>query len=120
MKVSDARAAEIVMADWDRIRPITHTITQLFYERLFETNPRSRSLFTRDMNDQRTVLVQMIEMIVDSLPSPQSKARAVRASGIRHAGYGVKASDYIAFRDALLWALEAALGDDWNKERRIA
>jgi hemoglobin-like flavoprotein len=43
-----------------------------------------------------------------------------RALGARHAGYGVRAAHYQTLGDALLAALAAALGDDFDAPTREA
>jgi hypothetical protein len=37
---------------------------------------------------------------------------AIRGFAVRHVEYGVELVDYVALREALLWTLERALGED--------
>jgi hemoglobin-like flavoprotein len=37
---------------------------------------------------------------------------AIRGFAVRHVEYGVELADYVALREALLWTLEQALGED--------
>ena len=45
---------------------------------------------------------------------------AIRDLSVRHVGYGVKLADYDALGEALLWALEQALGEDFTPAVREA
>jgi hemoglobin-like flavoprotein len=44
----------------------------------------------------------------------------LREMGRRHAGYGVEPEHYTTVGEALLWALEQALGDDFTSETKEA
>jgi len=84
----------------------------LFYQRLFERNPELRPLFKHDMRIQGVKLMTMLAMVVYNLHEPGQVLPAIRDLGVRHVGYGVKLADYDALREALLWTLEQALGED--------
>ncbi len=45
---------------------------------------------------------------------PRRFNRRGKCSSVRHVGYGVKLVDYDALREALLWTLEQALGEDFT------
>jgi hemoglobin-like flavoprotein len=84
----------------------------LFYERLFATNPSFRPLFKNDMRIQGVKLMAMLAVIVYNLPEPGKVSPAIRDLAARHVEYGVHLADYDALREALLWTLEQALGED--------
>jgi len=92
----------------------------LFYERLFATKPNLRPLFKSDMRIQGVKLMAMLAMVVYNLPEPDQVSPAIRDLAIRHVGYGVKLADYDALREALLWTLEQALGEDLTPAVREA
>src|ERR1700733_10354381 len=92
----------------------------LFYERLFAANPSFRSLFKNDMRIQGIKLMAMLAMVVYKLHEPGQVLPAVRDLAVRHVGYGVKLADYDALREALLWTLEHALGEDCTAAVREA
>ena len=92
----------------------------LFYERLFATNPGFRPLFKSDMRIQGVKLMAMLAMVVYNLPEPGQSSPAIRDLAVRHVGYGVKQADYDALRDALLWTVEQALGEDLTPAVRDA
>ena len=92
----------------------------LFYERLFAANPSFRSLFKNDIRIQGVKLMTMLAMVVYNLPEPGQVMPAIRDLAVRHAEYGVKLADYDAMREALLWTLEQALGEDFGHSVRDA
>ncbi len=92
----------------------------LFYERLFAVNPNFRKLFNNDMRIQGVKLMTMLSMVVYNLHEPGQLLPAIRDLSVRHVGYGVKLADYDALGEALLWALEQALGEDFTPAVREA
>ena len=62
----------------------------------------------------------MLAMVVYNFPEPGQILPAIRDLAIRHAEYGVKLADYDTLREALLWALEQALGKDFTPAVRDA
>ena len=92
----------------------------LFYERLFEANPSFRPLFKSDMRIQGVKLMAMLAMVVYNLPGPGRVLPAICDLAVRHVEYGVKLADYDAMREALLWTLEQALGEDFTPAVREA
>jgi hemoglobin-like flavoprotein len=62
----------------------------------------------------------MLSMIVYNLHQPGQVLPAIRDLAVRHVEYGVKRADYDALREALLWTLEQALGEDFTAAVREA
>jgi hemoglobin-like flavoprotein len=62
----------------------------------------------------------MIATAARSLDRIDAIVPAVQALGVRHAGYGVKASDYDAVGAALLWTLDQGLGPVFTPDTREA
>jgi nitric oxide dioxygenase len=48
------------------------------------------------------------------LPEPGQVPPAIHDLAVRHFEYGVKLADYDAMREALLWTLEQALGEEFT------
>jgi hemoglobin-like flavoprotein len=92
----------------------------LFYERLFATNPSFRPLFKNDMRIQVGRLMTMLTLVVYNLHQPGQILPAIRQLAVRHVGYGVKLADYDALREAQIWTLEQALGEDFTPDAREA
>jgi hemoglobin-like flavoprotein len=54
------------------------------------------------------------------LVEPGQVLPTIRDLGLRHVAYGVELADYEALREALLWALEQALGEECTPAVREA
>ena len=95
-------------------------VAELFYERLFQLEPKLRPLFKGDMAEQGRLLMQMIATAVRPLEKLYAIVPAVQALGVRHAGYGVKEADYDTVGSALMWTLEKGLGSNFTPDTREA
>ncbi|MES9970951.1 MAG: globin family protein [Candidatus Thiodiazotropha sp.] len=109
-----------VKQSWAKVVPISEQAANLFYTRLFEVYPEVKPYFKGDMQLQGRKLMNMIDMAVNSLDDLDPMLEAIRDSGKRHAGYGVKTEDYDKVADALLWTLEQGLGEAFTDEVRHA
>ena len=116
----NAAQQEIVRTTFARLAVMPEVAGALFYERLFAANPSFRPLFKNDMRIQGVKLMAMLAMVVYNLPKPDQISTVIRDLAVRHAEYGVKLADYDALREALLWILEQALGEDLTPAVREA
>jgi hemoglobin-like flavoprotein len=110
----------LVQTTFAKLAVMPEVAGALFYERLFIANPTLRPLFKNDMRIQGVKLMTMLAMVVYNLPEPGQVLPAIRDLAVRHAEYGVKLADYDAMREALLWALGQALGEDFTSAARGA
>ncbi len=116
-----ATQVRLVQTTWHQVLPIQNEAARLFYERLFEIDPASRTLFpSADMREQGRKLTAMITVAVNGLSRLDSIVPAVRELGRRHARYGVTHAHYDTVAEALLWTLDQGLGDDFTAEVRAA
>jgi hemoglobin-like flavoprotein len=116
----NAAQQELVRTTLARLVVMPEVAGALFYERLFAENPGFRSLFKNDMRIQGVKLMTMLAMVVYNLHEPGHVMPAIRDLSARHVGYGVKLDDYDAMREALMWTLEQALGEDFTPTVREA
>jgi hemoglobin-like flavoprotein len=110
----------LVQESFARVTPIAETAAALFYERLFELDPKLRQLFRGDMREQGRKLMQMLAVAMRSLDELEAVVPAVQALGRRHAGYGVTGAHYATVGAALLWTLEQGLGSAFTSDVRDA
>jgi hemoglobin-like flavoprotein len=103
---------ELVRVTFSKLAVMPEVAGALFYERLFAANPNFRPMFRDDMRIQGMKLMTMLAVVVYNLHQPGEVLPAIRDLGVRHVGYGVKAADYDALKEALIWTLEQALGED--------
>ena len=111
---------KLVQSSWEQVKPISDKAAELFYGKLFELNPDFKELFPNDMVEQGRKLMAMINTAVNSLNNLEAVVPAVEEMGKRHVGYGVKDEDYDVVGEALLWTLDAGLGDAFTDEVRNA
>jgi hemoglobin-like flavoprotein len=112
---------ELIKASFGKVVPIADQAAGLFYGRLFEIAPETRSMFhTTDMKEQGVKLMQMIGQAVSLLNAPERLVPALQNLGERHRDYGVTEDHYDIVGSALLWTLEQGLGDDFTSETRDA
>jgi hemoglobin-like flavoprotein len=116
----NATQQQLVLTTFARLAVMPEVTAALFYERLFEANPGFRPLFKNDMRLQGVKLMTMLAMVVYNLPEPGKLLPSIRNLAVRHVEYGVRLADYDAMREALLWTLEQALGDDYEPTVREA
>jgi hemoglobin-like flavoprotein len=111
---------ELVQESWDHITTYIPQAGEIFYGRLFETNPQLRSLFSPDIKSQSQKLVAILTFAVRKLDNLNEIITDVRALGKRHANYGVQPAHYAMVADSLLWTLEKGMGSLWTSEVKEA
>jgi len=111
---------ELVKSSWAKVLPIADTAAELFYGKLFNLDPSLKPLFKGDMKEQGRKLMKMINTAVSSLDRLDAVLPGVQQLGIRHIAYGVKDEHYDTVGAALLWTLEAGLGEAFTADTRAA
>lgn len=92
----------------------------LFYDHLFLLDSTLRPLFPADMRGQRVKLVKSLAHVILSLDRLDAVMDHVRDLAVRHARQGIQPYDYATVGEALLAALDEALGTDFTDEARDA
>ena len=93
---------------------------QPWYARLFALDPGLQPLFGKDMRQQARMFMHALGAAVAWLRNFNAIVPSLEALAQRHRGYGVQPQHYAALEEALLWALERALGDSFGDELRAA
>lgn len=110
----------LVQTSWQKVVPIKEKAAELFYMKLFETDPALKPLFKGDIVEQGRKLMAMINTVVMKLDQLGDIVPAVQDLGKRHVAYGVKDEDYATVGGALLWTLGAGLGDAFTDDVKEA
>jgi nitric oxide dioxygenase len=118
--IVNAAQQDLVRTTFARLAVMPEVSGALFYERLFAADPSFRPLFKNDMRIQGVKLMAMLAMVVYNLPQTGQVLPAIRDLALRHVEYGAKLADDDAMREALLWTLEQALGEDFKPSAREA
>jgi hemoglobin-like flavoprotein len=112
--------AVLVKDSWAMVVPISAKAAELFYGKLFEMDPDLKPLFKGDMKEQGAKLMKMINTAVNGLDRLEAIVPAVQMLGKRHVAYGVTDEHYDTVGGALLWTLEAGLGEAFTPAVRDA
>jgi len=107
---------KLIKSSFASVLPFAEEAGKLFYQRLFALDPALRPLFKSDIAEQSRTLMRMIAVAVNGLDRLETIVPAVRALGVRHAGYGVVDVHYETVGEALLWTLEQRLGESFTPE----
>lgn len=106
--------SELIRASFEAIVPRAEELIESFYDRLFETAPGVRSLFPDDIHKQRSKLLQIIGLVVESAECLDEIEEPFRTMGELHIEYGARAEHYPVFRDVMLATLGEFAGDAWT------
>jgi hemoglobin-like flavoprotein len=110
----------LVQSSFAMVEPAGDRLADLFYARLFQLDPPLRDLFGADLHEQNRKLMSMLGFLIGGLSDPDTFLPAARELGQRHATYGARPEHYVTVGAALLWTLEAALGDEFTPDVRSA
>lgn len=110
----------LVRASFAKILPVKAQAAALFYERLFQVAPQTRSMFGADVAAQGAKLMAALSMVVMGLDRLETITPQIRDLARRHSGYGVVGRHYALVGETLLWTLEQGLGRDFTPAVREA
>ena len=82
----------------------------VFYNRLFESEPNLRALFPVDLQEQKQKLMKTLGLAVANLDKFDELKPVLESLGRKHAEYGVREEYYPMVGGALLWTLSELLG----------
>ena len=113
---------ELVQNSWQLVAAMdTQTVGALFYNRLFEIAPEVKPMFSRSsMEEQSRKLLSMLSYVISKLHKLDDIIGEVKKLARSHVHYGVQDEHYTQVGRALLWTLEAGLGDNWNNDLKTA
>lgn len=111
---------ELVQSSFRKVEPILHKAIIIFYDRLFELDRSLRQMFHSPREEQARKLAHVLTVVVNGLSRPQQILAIVEDLGRRHLTFGVREQHYATVGEALLWTLQAELGDAFTSEVREA
>ena len=111
----------LVKSTWSQVVPIADVAATLFYERLFEIDASTPSLFKNaNMAEQRRKLVQALATVIKGLDDLAPLVPVLEELGKNHVRYGVTDRHYDSVGAALLWTLEQGLKESWTPAAKEA
>jgi len=93
---------------------------EIFYKKLFETDPKIISLFKGDIKEQASAMMRMVKTVVQGLNHPEVIIPSIQDLGRRHQEYGVAETQYKIFGDCLVECLEKEVGKEFNGKTKAA
>jgi hemoglobin-like flavoprotein len=115
-----AKQRRLVRESFESAKEYETSILTLFYGRLFEIAPETRTLFKIDIREQAKKLMDTLGIVVDTIDRFEEMLPYLAELGRKHAAFGVLPYQYDRLRVALLWALGQALGLEFDSETRAA
>jgi len=112
-----------VIDTWNQLGRSARTVSEAFYEKLFEENPALRLALVSShfaVPEQAEKLTHMLSFAVTNLKRPDTLIPAARQLGKIHAALGVRESHYDAAAGPLMKSLSQALGPEWTAETATA
>ena len=110
----------LVQESWQKVAPIAPKAAEIFYQTLFELDPKLKPLFKNDITEQGQKLMAMLDTAVKLLNNTEKLIPALQKLGVRHLDYGVFPQHYDTVGAALLKTLEIGLGDDYTAQVKRA
>lgn len=111
-----AQQIQLVQDSFNLLSDETERVSALFYQRLFDINPSLRSLFSQDIAVQGAKFMRTLSMLVWGLHQSDRFTTLAHEVGQHHLAYGVRADYYQPVGEALLWALQQSLGEQFTPD----
>ena len=111
---------QLIQNNWKILLPDVHAIADAFYDHLFNRFPEIKALFPGEPHLQVEKLGDMLEYIVLHLDRLDILLPQIQLMGIRHQRYRVESAHYVPVGEALIFALEKHLQEDWTPALRDA
>jgi len=111
---------DLVRKSFDALWPFRRKLAEQFYGRFFELAPDTRRLFPNVMEKQQLKLMDTLAAIVGTLDQREIFQSIISHTGRKHAEFGVQASHFVAFGDALIWGLQRQFGPAFTAEMQQA
>lgn len=91
-------------------------LVEIFYTRLFVTEPNLRDAFPQGGREQEIKLESTLQLALLSLERAELLVPALKDLGVKHGELGVTEGQYHIFNEILLDTLAAEAGEFWTLE----
>ena len=102
----------LLRKSFKRIEQHSQVAALVFYQRLFELDPRLRPLFKDNIEEQSAKLIEMLALALSLSERPDGLRTELCELGARHATYGVRDEHYQTVGQAMLDMLACVLAED--------
>ena len=115
-----ASECQLVQSTYAKVEPIIAVVARTFHERLFELDPFLKRHFAGNAEAQGQDFISALKTVANSLDNFTNLIPVVEDLARRHAGQGIKDSDYDTVAAALIWTLDQGLQADFTAEVETA
>lgn len=105
-----------IAANYELLASRMYTLTQLFYQRLFEALPQVRPLFRIDIDLQSQHLAAALALIVRNLRLLDVLEQPLMELGADHTRAGVRPQHYPIVCQIMVQTLRDASGQSWSDQ----
>lgn len=120
----EAKTINIVQKSFKKVQPIATTTAEYFYDKLFEYDPKLKSLFPvtnkEAMIQQGDKLMAVLSSAVTSLNNFEKLIPILSNLGKRHVDYNVQPIHYDIVGTALLASIANSLQEEFTLEVELA
>ncbi len=111
---------DLIQDSFALVDEISEQAADLFYQRLFEIEPTLSTIVPKDWFEQKNKLLAALNVLINTLRTPEKFLPIVEGLGQRNKEYGVVDEHYVYVAEALMWTLEQGLGPALTDEVRQA
>jgi hemoglobin-like flavoprotein len=115
MPLSQTQMA-LVRASFSKIGKEYTPGSTLFYDKLFERDPKLREMFREDIAGQGMKFMTTLGVIVDALDDPEKLEDELGPLGEGHAALGVAAGHFAVMEEALMDTFRSTMGERFTPE----
>ena len=92
----------------------------VFYENLFEVDPKLRPMFGEDLDEQSNKALFAFGAIVAQIHDLEVCREMTRELAVRHVAYGVQPEHYASVGAAVIKTVEMVMGDGMSSEIAVS
>ena len=103
----------LIRDSFHRLEPDVKRASELLYQRLFEIAPELREMFRGDMAGQGMQFMSTLGVIVRHFDDPETLRPHLEHLAQGHAAFGVKPEHFRPMGQALIWAMQKTMGENY-------
>lgn len=111
---------DLIRDAWSKLSWQSPQLVSSFHVHLFNVDHEAQSLFVSGNSEKVTGMMMVIDVAVDMLDEWDEFVQTLNDFGRRHRAYGVAASHYAGFGDALMLTLGEFLGSEFTPDAQDA
>ncbi len=114
------RERQLILNSWKSLAIDYKGMAHTFYDKLFILDPNLKSLFKGNIQAQELKFMDSLDYLILRMGDLTESTKKMKKLGLKHKGYGTKASHYQIFWKALLHTFDYYLKDDFTIDVLVA